>query len=100
MVSTPSRRVLREELYRSVVWAFLALVVWAQFVTGTDYLDATVLTLAGPPVLVWAVVTGSLVAVRVTRGGEPVAAVERLGTTGWLVVAGLLFLTLLGFSTL
>ncbi len=100
MLSTLSRRVLREELYRSVVWAFLALVVWVQFVTGTDHLDATAPTLVGPPVLAWAAVTGSLVAVRLTKGGEPVAAVERLGTTGWLVVAGLLFLTLLGFSAL
>jgi hypothetical protein len=100
MLSTLSRRVLREELFRSVVWAFLALVVWVQFVTSTDHLDATAPTLVGPPVLAWAAVTGSLVAVRLTKGGEPVAAVERLGTTGWLVVAGLLFLTLLGFSAL
>ena len=60
-MSDELRRILHEELWRSVAWAGLGLVGWAWILTSTGQLDATVWTVVGLPVLTWATLTAGMV---------------------------------------
>jgi hypothetical protein len=66
---TPERRqIVREELLRSIVWFGLGLVGWPLVVSNVEWVDATVLTVAGLPAVTWASLTAGAIAVRVSTG--------------------------------
>lgn len=59
------RRIIREELLRSIAWIGLAIVGWPIVISEIAWLDATALTVFGLPALTWAVLTTGAIAVRV-----------------------------------
>lgn len=63
-------RIVREELLRSIAWIGLGLVGWATVVDGLAWLDASVLTVFGLPVLTWAALTAGTVGVRYASGAD------------------------------
>ncbi len=50
-MSAKSRHIINEELWRSVVWAGLGLVGWAILISEFAWLDGTLLTVFGLPIL-------------------------------------------------
>ncbi len=64
------RRIVREELWRSVAWAGLALVGWATLVTEVAWLEANPFTVFGLPVITWAVLTAGMIGIRTVTGSE------------------------------
>jgi len=89
------RRILREELWRSVAWAGLGLFGWALIITSTGQLDATVWTVVGLPVLTWATLTVGMIGLRLitgsdlqvqTREGLHIVLLEGIIITGFLIV--------------
>ncbi|MBZ6495527.1 hypothetical protein [Natrinema longum] len=65
-----TRRIVTEELWRSVVWAGLGLVGWAIIVSEFAWVDGTLVTVFGLPILTWAVLTGGMIGVRLRTEGE------------------------------
>ncbi|MFC7044966.1 hypothetical protein ACFQH6_05575 [Halobacteriaceae archaeon GCM10025711] len=63
-------RVVREELWRSVVWFALGLFGWATIINGSDAIEATAVTALGLPLLTWAALTGVMVGLRRLTGWE------------------------------
>lgn len=91
-MNTRLERIVREELWRSIVWIGLGLIGWATLVDGTAWLDASVLTAFGLPVLTWAVLTAGLVGVRYVTRAELQAQRQRysrLNLLFWVVVEAL-----------
>lgn len=64
------RRIISEELWRSVAWAGFALFGWAIIIQASASLDATVWTALGLPVLTWASLTVGMIGTRLTTGHE------------------------------
>jgi hypothetical protein len=64
------RRLVGEELLRSIVWAGLGMVGWPILVSEVAWLEASVLTVFGLPVLTWAVLTASAIGIRLLTGTE------------------------------
>jgi hypothetical protein len=87
------RQIVREELMRSIVWFGIGLVGWPLVVSNVEWLDATVLTVAGLPALTWASLTAGAIAVRVSTG-----ATLRARTSTRLPVAVLLGVALGGVA--
>lgn len=94
-MSNKLRRILREELWRSVAWAGLGLVGWAWIITSTGRLDATIWTAVGLPVLTWATLTVGMVGLRLITGSElqvqtkeglHIVLLEGIIVTGFFVV--------------
>jgi len=69
-MNTKLRQVVREELLRSIAWFGLGIVGWPLLVTEIAWLDATVFTVFGLPVLTWAVLTATFVGVRVLTDSD------------------------------
>ncbi|PCR92444.1 hypothetical protein [Natrinema ejinorense] len=65
-----TRRIVTEELWRSVVWAGLGLVGWAIIVSEFAWVDGTLVTVFGLPILTWAVLTGGMIGIRLRTEGE------------------------------
>jgi hypothetical protein len=89
------RRIIREELLRSIAWIGLGLVGWALVISEATWLDATALTVFGLPVLTWAGLTIGMVGLRViterdlqvrTKAGLNIVLLEGIVITGSLVV--------------
>lgn len=89
------RRIIREELWRSIAWIGLGLVGWALVISEAAWLDATALTVFGLPVLTWAGLTIGMVGLRVitesdlqvgTKAGLNIVLLEGVIITGSLVV--------------
>jgi hypothetical protein len=74
-------RILREELLRSVAWIGLGLVGWATVVDGLAWLDASVSTVFGLPVLTWAVLTAGTIGVRYASGADLQMQTQRYSWT-------------------
>ena len=94
-MSNGLRRILREELWRSVVWAGLGLVGWGWIISSTGQIDATVWTVVGLPVLTWATLTIGMIGLRLitgsdlqvrTKEGLHIVLLEGIIVTGFLVV--------------
>jgi hypothetical protein len=71
-----TRRVVGEELWRSVVWFALGLFGWSLIITSTDVLEASALTALGLPVLTAAVLGTVMVGLRLATGLELKADTE------------------------
>jgi hypothetical protein len=69
-MSTEIRRIVREELLRSIVWFGLGIVGWPILISEFTWLDANVLTVFGLPLLTWAVLTTGMIGVRVSTSTE------------------------------
>jgi hypothetical protein len=89
------RRIIREELLRSIAWIGLGLVGWALVISEATWLDATALTVFGLPVLTWAGLTIGMVGLRLiterdlqvrTKAGLNIVLLEGIVITGSLVV--------------
>ena len=67
----PQRRhIIREELLRSIAWIGLGIVGWPIVIAEVAWLDTTVLTVLGLPVLTWAVLTMGAIGVRTATSEE------------------------------
>lgn len=64
------RRIIREELLRSIAWIGLGIVGWPIVIAEVAWLDTTALTVFGLPVLTWAVLTVSAIGVRTATSSE------------------------------
>jgi hypothetical protein len=64
------RRIIREELLRSIAWIGLGIVGWPIVISEVAWIDATVLTVFGLPVLTWALLTAGMVAMRTATSTE------------------------------
>ena len=83
------RRILSEELWRSVGWAGLGLVGWSIIISTSGQLEATAWTVLGLPILTWASLTVGMIGFRLTTGHElQVQTKEGLHV---VVLAGYLF---------
>ncbi len=69
-MSTEFRQLLREELWRSIAWAALALTGWAFIITETSHIEATVWTVLGFPLVTWAVLTVGTITLRLLTGSS------------------------------
>jgi hypothetical protein len=69
MKSEP-RRIIREELLRSIAWLGLAIVGWPLVISEIAWLDATALTVFGLPALTWALLTTGALTVRLATSTE------------------------------
>lgn len=65
-----TRRIINEELWRSVVWIAVGLFGWSMILSSTDQLEATAYTALGLPLLTWATLTIFMITLRVTTGME------------------------------
>jgi len=79
------REIVREELLRSIAWFGLGLVGWPIVVTEVAWLEPSVLTVIGLPLVTWAALTTTAIALRSTT--DSAAQVEtRTGLSVSLVV--------------
>lgn len=69
-MSTEFRQLLREELWRSIAWAALALTGWAFIITENSQLEATVWTVLGFPLVTWAFLTVGTITLRLLTGSS------------------------------
>jgi len=60
------REIVREELLRSIAWFGLGIVGWPIVVTEVAWLEASALTVLGLPLVTWAVLTTTAIALRST----------------------------------
>lgn len=88
------RRIVREELWRSIVWIGLGMVGWPVLVTEVAWLEQNLFTVFGLPVVTWVVLTVSMIGLRTITGSElqrsmpslPVVVLEAvlLGSICWV----------------
>lgn len=64
------RRLVGEELLRSIVWAGLGMVGWPILVSELAWLEPSVLTVFVLPVLTWAVLTAGAIGIRLGTGAD------------------------------
>ena len=64
------RRIVREELWRSIVWIGLGIVGWPTLVTEVAWLEQNLFTVFGLPVVTWAVLTAGMIGIRTITGAE------------------------------
>jgi hypothetical protein len=101
-----TRRVVTEELLRSIVWAGIGLFGWGILASGTALLEANVFTLLSVPFLTWAILTALMIGVRLTTGTElqvqSEAGLSLFVALGVLVggVASLFLVAVMGYSAL
>ncbi len=69
-MSTEFRQLLREELWRSIAWAALALTGWALVITENSHLEATIWTVLGFPLVTWAFLTVGTITLRLLTGSS------------------------------
>jgi len=69
-MKSQQRQIIREELLRSIAWIGLGLVGWPIVIAEVAWLDATLLTVLGLPVLTWAVLTTGAIGVRTATSTE------------------------------
>lgn len=65
-----TRRVITEELLRSVVWAIIGLFGWGMLASWTGLLEANVFTLLTVPFFTWAILTTLMIGIRLATGAE------------------------------
>ncbi|WP_394741493.1 hypothetical protein [Natronococcus roseus] len=80
-----TKRILKEELWRSVVWAGLGLIGWLTIINGSAQLEAIPITVVGLPVLTWAGLTIGMILLRLGTGMELQAHSED-GLMLWVVL--------------
>ena len=100
-----TRQIITEELWRSVAWAGLGLVGWPILISEFAWLDMTVLTVLGLPILTWAGLTGGLIGVRLITEDELQVQSQRgviLSVIVGIILGGVaaVFLVTQGYSAL
>ena len=65
-----TKRIINEELWRSVVWIAVGLFGWSMILSSTDQLEATAYTALGLPLLTWLLLTIFMINLRVSTGME------------------------------
>jgi|APHM01.1.fsa_nt_gi hypothetical protein len=63
-------RIVREELWRSIVWAGLGIVGWPTVVAEVAWVDQNLFTVFGLPVIMWAVLTAGMIGFRTVTDAE------------------------------
>lgn len=71
-----TRRIVEEELWRSVVWFAIGLFGWSVIITSTEAIEASALTALGLPVLTAGILFGIVVGIRMLTGLELKAKTE------------------------
>jgi hypothetical protein len=69
-MNSQRRRIIREELLRSIAWIGLGLVGWPIVISEVAWVEPTVLTVFGLPVLTWALLTAGMIGVRTVTSKE------------------------------
>jgi hypothetical protein len=69
-MNSQRRRIIREELLRSIAWIGLGLVGWPIVISEVAWVEPTVLTVFGLPVLTWALLTAGMIGVRTVTSTE------------------------------
>jgi hypothetical protein len=69
-MKSQQRRIIREELLRSIAWIGLAIVGWPLVISEKAWLDATALTVFGLPAITWALLTTGAIALRLVTSTE------------------------------
>ena len=64
------RRIIREELLRSIAWIGLGIVGWPLVISEVAWLDTTALTVFGLPALTWVLLTTALIGIRTATSAE------------------------------
>ena len=64
------RRIVREELFRSIAWIALGMVGWPILISEVPWLETTALTVFGLPVFTWALLTTTAIAIRTATSVE------------------------------
>ncbi|WP_246989007.1 hypothetical protein [Halorientalis marina] len=64
------RRIIREELLRSIAWIGLGLVGWPIVISEVAWVEPSVLTVFGLPVLTWALLTAGMIGARTVTSTE------------------------------
>lgn len=64
------QQIIREELLRSIAWIGLGIVGWPILISEVAWLDTTVLTVFGLPILTWALLTTSIIGIRTATSAE------------------------------
>ena len=82
------RRIVREELWRSVVWFGLGLVGWPVLVDEVAWLEQSLFTVFALPVVTWAVLTAGMVGIRTVSGAELQYQLPFSGFLLWWVILG------------
>ncbi|MEF8820899.1 MAG: hypothetical protein V5A52_01360 [Halovenus sp.] len=82
------RRIVREELWRSVVWFGLGLVCWPVLVDRVARLEQDLFTVFGLPVVTWAVLTGGMIGIRTVSRAELQYQLTLSGFLLWGVILG------------
>ncbi|UOO95933.1 hypothetical protein MUK72_04305 [Halococcus dombrowskii] len=101
-----TRRVVNEELWRSIVWAGIGLFGWGILAGETALLEANVLTLLSVPFLTWTVLTTTMIGTRIVTGTElqvqSKTGLSLFVTLGVLAggVASLFLVAVVGYSAL
>ncbi len=75
-MSTKTRQVVNEELWRSVVWFAIGLFGWSLIITSTEAIEASALTALGLPILTAGVLFSIMVGIRILTGLELKAKTE------------------------
>lgn len=88
-MNAETRRIVNEELWRSVVWFAIGLFGWSLIISSTTLIEATALTALGLPVLTWAVLTVLMIGIRVATGLELKAQTDS-GQLLWLIMGSVL----------
>ncbi len=88
-MDSQQQRIVREELWRSVAWLGLGIVGWPSVVSTVSWLEPTVVTVFGLPVLTWALLTTALIGVRTVTAAE-LQAQTPTGLSATLLVGELL----------
>ena len=69
-MNSQRRRIIREELLRSIAWIGLGLVGWPIVISEVAWVEATGVTVFGLPVLTWALLTAGMIGVRTVTSTE------------------------------
>ncbi|ERG88385.1 MAG: hypothetical protein J07HX5_00530 [halophilic archaeon J07HX5] len=69
-MNTEKSRIVREELWRSVVWLLLGFVGWSILIDEVAWLDPNLFTALGLPAVTWAVLTAGMIGIRTVSGAE------------------------------
>lgn len=84
-METETRRIINEELWRSVVWFGIGLFGWSLIITSTNRIEASALTVLGLPILTTAALALVMIGIRVSTGAELEATTEGSQLL-WLII--------------
>ena len=69
-MNSQRRRIIREELLRSIAWIGLGIVGWPIVISEVAWIETTGLTVFGLPIFTWALLTAGMIGVRTVTSTE------------------------------